>query len=433
MDIESQKFLEEKFHSYYDSRRIPAVPSIEAREFGIGSFGKKIVKRHLSFAGEKEFNAFLRSDAPPYISYSSAYYSKPSARPMEAKGFSGADLVYEFDADDIPTDCKKKHDSWKCGECGAEGRGAQSHCTECGSPVSVQQWFCPECLEAAKRETLKLLEILEKEFDFSSISVNFSGNAGYHVHIRSNEVRALSQRARIELLDYLTLNEFDSGAHGFGVPLFSGESRDSATLTCPIPSKSKGLTKRFMKRLVSFIKEWDAEKLAVYGMIKRKESAFLLKNKENILKKIGQGILLPIDASRSSTSQKFWRSLIEKALIEESIKLNVDRQVSTDLHRILRMPGTLHGGTGLVASAVSAGQLKKFNPFRDSVAFSAEPEKVFINNSPEFELKGEKFPAYREQEAELPCFAAVYLIAKGRASIGGKRNGLHRVEESLQA
>ncbi len=424
MNSETEKFLMQRIRSFYASAKIKAVPSIEAREFGIGSLGKKIVKRHLSFSSEKELNEFLRMEAPPFISYSNAYYQKPSARPMEAKGFMGADLVYEFDADDIPTPCKKEHDSWKCQSCGAEGKGSLQNCPECGAVVKVKQWFCSECLEAAKRETLKLLSILEKEFGFTGLSINFSGNAGYHVHVRSKEVHALPQRARIELLDYLTFNGFSLEEHGFGVPLSMGDSRNSAVLTCPIPSKSKGLTARFMKRLVSFIKEWDTEKLAVYGMISKRESLFLQKNKEKILEKMEEGILLPINASRPKTSQKFWKSLIEKALIEETIKLNVDRQTSVDMHRILRMPGTIHGSTGLIASVVERNELKKFNPFSQSVVFSSEPVKVFINNSPEFELKGEKFGPFNEQQAELPEYAAFYLLAKGRASLGGNGNGL---------
>jgi len=432
MDADGEKFLTESIRSFYRENEVEPVPAIESREFGIGTLGKKIVKRHLAFSNGKELNGFLRSNVPPFISYSNAYYRKPGARPMEAKGFLGADLVYEFDADDIPTKCKQEHDSWKCGSCGAAGKGAQSHCTECGSAVKTEQWFCNECLEAAKRETLKLLDILEGEFGFSGLSINFSGNAGYHVHVRSEAVRGLSQRSRIELLDYLTFNEFKAEAHGFGIPLFTGESKNSATLTCPVPSKSLGLAHRFMKRLVSFIKEWDAEKLAVYGMVSRRESRFLLKNKENILKKMEEGILLPIDALRPTTSQKFWNSLIEKALIEESIKLNVDRQTSVDMHRILRMPGTIHASTGLLASVISRDSLKEFNPFKDSVVLSAKPKKVFINNSPEFELKGEKFGPFKGESRELPEFAAFYMLAKGRASLG-EGNGLQRAEKDLQA
>jgi len=409
-----KEFLKEHFRSFYEKNELPGVPELNAREFGIGDFGKKIVKRHMHFSNATEMNNFLKRSVPPYISYSAAYYQSAAARPMEAKGFMGADLIYEFDADDIPTKCKEEHDYWKCSsaECGAEGKGALQACPKCGSGVTVKQWFCSECLGETKKQTVRLLEVLSGELGFGDgISINFSGKAGYHIHVRSNAARKLSKPARNELIDYLTLNGFSLEAHGFGRP-------KQSMLTCPIPSKSRGLTKRFMQRLSSFISNWNPEKLAVHGNIKRKQSKFLVENREIILKKMERGILFPIPAARPDTSKKFWTLLIDEAMREESISLKIDRQTSVDVHKILRLPGSIHGGTGLIAKMLSFEEFKEFDPFVDALAFEGEPVRVFINKSPKFSLGGESFQAFTETEQVLPLNAAIYLIASGRAVLG---------------
>ncbi len=411
MEEKERVFLAKNFKEYYEKHSLRGIPAIEQREFGVGDFGKKIVRRHMFFPGLKELNSFLKESVPPFISYSAAYYKRPSARPMSAKGFMGADLIYEFDADDIKTKCKEEHDSWKCKNpaCGAEGKGSVQACPKCGSQVEVKQWFCSECLGAAKEQTFKLVEVLSSELGFEEgISVNFSGKAGFHVHIRSKKAISLSRSARNELIDYLTLNGFDLEAHGFG-------RAESSMLTCPVLRNAKGIEKRFMERLSSFIENWSAEKLAVHGNIKRARSSFLIKNRNIILEKMKEGILFPIPAEKPETSKKFWNLLIEEALREESIALSIDRQTSVDVHKILRLPGSLHGSTGLVAREVSLEELRAFDPFKDAVVFGSEPVRVFINKAPKFSLGGESFPAFKQTEQELPLNAAVYLVGMGRA------------------
>jgi len=420
MGERENQFLRQAFRSYYNANPVKPVPETWQREFGIGDFGKKIVRRHMAFSGEKELNDYLKQETPPFISYSAAYYERPNARPMDRKGFLGADLIYEFDADDIPTKCKEEHDFWECknAECGEKGKGGVRECPKCGSGTKQEQWFCGECLEETKKQTLRLIEVLSSELGFKEgISVNFSGKAGYHVHVRGGKAKALSRNARNELIDYLTLNGFDLEAHGFGRIFSQGLSKKSAILKCPVPSQSRGIASRFMKRLISFIKGWNAEKLAVHGNLSRKQSSFLLKNRDSILAKMEEGVLFPIPAVKPETSQNFWKLLIEEAMMEESLALDIDRQTSVDVHKILRLPDSIHGGTGLVAKSLSLEELLKFDPFRDAAALSGGPIRVFINKAPEFSLGGEKFGASSMEEKELPLNAAVLLLASGRAEL----------------
>ena len=94
------EFLEKKFGEYYLKNKI-TLESIETREFGFGVFGRKIANRNLNFVNEAEMNRFLREQKPLFFSYSNAYYKFPDRKPMVNKELIKADIIYEFDADDL--------------------------------------------------------------------------------------------------------------------------------------------------------------------------------------------------------------------------------------------------------------------------------------------------------------------------------------------
>jgi DNA primase small subunit len=89
----------------------------------------------------------------------------------------------------------------------------------------------------------------------------------------------------------------------------------------------------------------------------------------------------------------------------------IDESVTTDIHRIFRMPGTLHGNSGLLKARVK--DLASFDPGHDPVVLGDEVVTLFVQGSPSFSLKGKTFGPYSSEEAELPTYAAVYLLTKG--------------------
>lgn len=396
-------FLKEQFKKFYEKNKIDSVPSVESREFGYGVFKKKIANRNLSFLGVNEMNEFLRKETPLYFSYSNAYYKYPDRRPMSSKELIKADLIYEFDADDLPTDCREKHDTWKC-SAGHEGKGAPELCPECGASVKVEQWFCDECLGAAKKETFKLIKFLEEDFNFTeNISINFSGKAGYHIHLRDENLQKINRRARIELVDYLT------GSGIFFANL--GYNLNSSQLTCPT---GKGA---WIKKINGGIKKMfdeDPQKISILTGVPIKKVKTLFDTKDEFLKAMDKGILFPIQGRKS---KEFWEKIFYEIIEQE--KSPIDRQTSVDLHKIIRVPETLHGETGFIAKKISLEELKKFNPFTDAIAFnnSEEKIKVQITKTPKIRLNGMEFGPFDNSIEELPLFCAVYLIGKGVAKI----------------
>src|SRR2546422_1936100 len=98
----TNKFLKAHFRRYYEHTK-PILPDrFGRREFGFMFWTAGIVQRHLGFSREDELKSFLASRVPAHVYYSSAYYEKPNASTMEEKGWLGADLVFDLDADHLP-------------------------------------------------------------------------------------------------------------------------------------------------------------------------------------------------------------------------------------------------------------------------------------------------------------------------------------------
>lgn len=375
-------FLQNLFSEYYKKHTISSVPSHEFREFGYGVYRKKIANRNMSFTTETEMNYFLRNSAPLFFSYSNAYYKHPASTPMPTKELFKADIIYEFDADELGLEVPV---------------------------INNIQWFDIEHIDAAKKQVHKLLSFIENDFNFSreGLAINFSGKAGFHVHLRGKEIQELKKKARIELVDYLTAQNMDYINLGF----------DLDSLLAPKPL---GL---WQKRLYEGIKEFfkkDASEIAKFTGFQKKKISSITNDIPAILSSLDKGVLVQLDGRKSAD---FWKKVLDS--IVEKEKCPIDRQTSIDLHKIIRVPQTLHGDTGFIAKTLTLDELNSFNPYTDAVVFDnvfaksveIDKVKVLVKEAPKFNLLNESFGPFKEEEVELPLYAAVYLIGKGTATL----------------
>ena len=120
----SQSFIRDKFADYYKQNSVSILPpsSLKRREFGFLLLEKKVMVRHKGFIDADRLRSSLCNIVPSDVYYSSAYYERPEEE-MKAKEWLGADLIFDIDADHIPTPCATVHDIWVCTGCGASGKG----------------------------------------------------------------------------------------------------------------------------------------------------------------------------------------------------------------------------------------------------------------------------------------------------------------------
>lgn len=331
--------------------------------------------RHLSYRSEGELKALLVKEAPRSVYYSIAYYYQPTL-PMQEKGWKGADIAFDIDCDDLNLDCRKEHDIWCCSRCGRQGRGVKPKMCVCGSQSLTEvNWVCRSCLEGAKHEAEKLIEILVKDLGVSEkkIRVYFSGSKGYHVTLEETGYEGLDQMGRMELADYVC---------GRGLtPEFIGVSKRATVdeLRIRLPNVGEAGWRGRVARY--FADHADPKENIIRIYVKTKYSGFK-KHLEECVKKVGA---------------------------------TIDMNVTADVHRILRLPGTLHGETGLIKKRVTS--LDTFDPFVDAVAFGDEPVEVEVKYAPSFTLLDQNFKFEHPQKTKLPLAAAVYLLGQGLAEL----------------
>jgi DNA primase small subunit len=100
--------------------------------------------------------------------------------------------------------------------------------------------------------------------------------------------------------------------------------------------------------------------------------------------------------------------------LKDVIGVKIDPNVTMDIHRIFRLPGSLNSKSGL--TKILCKDLEKFNPFLDGCFIDEEKIDVIANCPIEFTLKNKKFGPYDKEKTSIPKYAAIYLICKGFAN-----------------
>ncbi len=108
------KFLIQHFANFYRTQKSTITPphQFQNREFAFFWFDREGAFRHTSFETFDELAQFMAKEGPAHTFYSAAYYDTPDAPQMPLKGWLGADLIFDIDADHYDLPCQQRHDSW---------------------------------------------------------------------------------------------------------------------------------------------------------------------------------------------------------------------------------------------------------------------------------------------------------------------------------
>jgi DNA primase small subunit len=368
MNVDTKVFLGRRFKEYYLRNVIEGPFSIEQREFGFGTLDDKIKFRHKSFKSQRELQNYLQRETPYYVSYSAAYYEFPANREMADKRWLGADLIFDLDAD--------------------------------------MQFMDERLLEDVRRQAENLVGFLTDDFGFGreKLRVNFSGSKGYHIHCTDESIMKLSGEERREIVDYVTATGLDRKYffHDEDAPagiVFSASGRrdpkEKSVMSVGPNRESTGWPGRLYRGV--------RDEVSSSGMDADK--------KQRLLSMLERGIWEGVPGFREGSFDRITK--------EYAVKLtgDTDKMVTLDTARLIRLPESLHGGTGLKAANVR--DIKKFNPQDDAVAFGdCEVKLAATKKTGHFRLKGRDYGGYEPGETiAIPEYAAVYLMLKDAAEL----------------
>jgi DNA primase small subunit len=138
----------------------------------------------------------------------------------------------------------------------------------------------------------------------------------------------------------------------------------------------------------------------------------IIEKKEELLKKLIENspreIMKFIDKSSLD-------KILEIAVLEHAAK--IDTVVTTDLHRLIRLPKSLHGKSSWICQPVSLDNLSEYAPLTEAVAFKEGELRLYVKRTPKIFISGEYFGPFKEEIVELPMTIAMYLLCKKVARV----------------
>ncbi len=403
MNERTKEFIRERFREYYQSTSIQLPPRLEKREWGFiffdESFPDIVMRRHKSFMSSWEVTDYLKTMAPAHAFHSAAYYIYPGAPTMKEKGWEGADLIFDLDADHLPM-------KW----------------TNYG-----------DMLQRTKEELLKLIDFLRKDFaiDENDMDIVFSGGRGYHIHVRDSRVIGLESPERREIVDYvkgaIDIDQFFEMERG-SEEVAKGREKAYKRIVAPKYGEG-GWHGRINKSICDFVaamRQMPEDKaldiLMGYKVASKKTSKLFLEQIKDekriqLIKKEGS-----IDAFRGAKG--FWKKLAEESIEKESISMDVpsidigkgvpDEPVTADVKRLIRLPTSLHGGYGFRVTPLTIEELETFNPLNDAIVFGDEMVRVNVTKKIDVEIKDNVY-VLKKGEKNLTEHLAVFLMCRGVA------------------
>ncbi|WIV68168.1 DNA primase small subunit PriS [Natrialbaceae archaeon AArc-T1-2] len=386
MEERTRAYLRGRFRDHYRRTEITPPPAATEREWGYipwtSSPGTTMV-RHRSLLELGDPSSFLERERPRHVYFSAGRYDDPGAGSMNEKGWRGSDLVFDLDADHLPG-------------------------------VTPGEDSYAEMLATCKDALRRLLDFLEDDFAFEELEVVFSGGRGYHVHVRDERVQDLESEHRREIVDYV---------RGIGLEFEELiETETVAGLGRETPTERRlleadgGWGRRTHQRFVSFVddllecEEDDAiARLQEFDGIGERRAAAMLNAARNNREGLEAGNVT-VHAAVSQLAERFVARTVERE------HAPIDEPVTTDTNRLIRLPGSLHGGSALETVRIDREEIDDFDPLVDAVpeTFHGHEVAVDVTSGGEIELGGDIFTV-SDGDQSLPEYVAMFLMTRGRA------------------
>lgn len=384
MDERESQFLVSAFKRYYfdhaDKFLMPEAAS--EREFAYQRFGSEWgMVRHLQIRDQSELRVLLLQEVPSDVYCSNSRYQAPTL-PIDEKGWKGAELIFDIDAKDLGLPCREEHVLDVCAACGRAAPVAYGtkDCPACDGKTAMHRKSlpCHKCINASKKQVQGLIEVLCDDLgvEHGEIHTYFSGNEGFHLHVPHEPFFGLGSRERSDLADYIALKGLLPETMGMRRAQ-RPEKKEFADLG------EKGWRGRFAK--------------AAFGSASRRAST-----------------ISELCQSEGQDGYSRFEEIAADAVSKIGIK--IDHSVTADVHRVFRMPGSINSKSGM--QKAPCPEMAEFDPYVDAIALDAGGSvSVTVADCPRFRLNGARFGPYKAETAEVPVYAAAYMVCKGLARV----------------
>jgi predicted DNA primase small subunit len=310
-----------KFFDVNQLWRVIKHDSFDTREFGFerGDIKTDSLSLNFTFSRNKSFKD--PEDLTTFLgifniggAYIGALYDDPLSSGISSKDhvsihdtkWLGRELIFDLDLNE--------YDPVRF--CGCKGRD-----------------YCEYCWGLLQDASIIIEETLREDFGFKKLEWVFTGGRGYHCWVLDEEVFDIPQETRSGIVHYMQL---------INDPL--GEQRIE-----PIGDTATPLKERIYKYLIDkFIDKSPKEVFKEINIGEKALSTLKDKYKKELFNRYSD--LIPTKSN-------------EEDFLNQMIKYyypRIDHKVTIDTRRLIRMPGSIHGRTGLISQFIDKPE--KFYP-----------------------------------------------------------------------
>ena len=249
------------------------------------------------------------------------------------------------------------------------------HLTECSNHIynpceggNLDVSFIDErCLALGLQKAVEAKRVIQNDLGLDNVEIHFSGNRGFHVLVRDKDILGLNSDERREIVDYL---------NGTGLDLrIVLPSKKGVRSVLPSPEDPG----------------WRGRLARWAGYLYREEAG-------------GIG---------NYTFEELFSAKMDEIIKLASIE--VDAQVTIDVTRLIRIPGSINGKSGLIVTKIDAKVTSdltfvEFSPFKGTVKI-----KPICNLK--FSFDGRKYRLSKSTIYRLEASLGSFLFFKGLANI----------------
>ncbi len=302
------------------------------REFGFILDSGQFV-RNLSFSSPTKLVEFM-ANAGPKGAYVGAVYSRPPSResPIQRIEWKSRELVFDIDMDEYGP----------IRICGCEG-----------------PQVCPICWSLMNTAMIFLTDTMVEDFGVETLYWTFSGRRGVHGWMTSRSLAELNQEQRSGIIGYLSM--------------IHDEKRTQSV--DKLPKHAVTLRDRIFRLLARpFFANSTVDQLKEFGFTRKKateairKANFDLQDHEQMFKTV-----TPDD--------------IQERVGTEMIRHRyprIDKKVTMDTRRVLRIPGSIHGSTDNICHFIDDMErftLQQAVSVREVLEETADVKKLLPVNS----------------------------------------------------
>lgn len=464
MNFRTKSYLRKRFGDYYQTSELPLPNDFKRREWGFIFFDELpevVMRRHRAFSSEGEATEYLRGMVPAHVYHSAAYYQFPGAGTMKEKKWEGADLIFDLDADHLPQKVKSyaemlanvksetgklldflledfgfEEDTIRVAFSGGRGYHIHVHDPRVLTLESAQRREIVDYLsgtglkyesflEPEKRVVIDSGKFKKTEIESSKRISSFDDTEGfgwgkrislYLIHF-IKDISTKNDEEAIDEIEKLIKN------YKFKIASVHKFPEEIVNWVIQLKNENEKFGLQKIAEEVRYSEEKVKEILILNGLWNFRHEAIVklkqikrLSQKPKAIEMIEKGKIDFPDITY------IFEAIVDQAVQDSIVHLgggHTDEPVTADIRRLIRMPSSLHGGSGMRVVPLTLAEFEKFEPLRDAVVFSEKEIKieVFPPLKPQNSLVEMKGKSIKVEEGinTVPEYAGIYLMCRGAA------------------